>query len=414
MKHLTLKHRKYYFQVNVPKDLIDTLGKKNIKHPLSRDLRESEIECLKHTHYYDDLFERLRTESTNDLDHLVKSIRQAHKLQSYEAEEGMFDLLLEKIDHLVDNKQLELSKAESLVDAATTQSVLLEDLITQYQSEDTVSLRYQKQKQSIFDTLLRYYGNIGIELINKRKAGDYVRDVIVKNGGALATQKNKLTPIGNIFTWAVDRGMIADNPFTGISRTLKSGAKAITRSEYTKEELIRIYQNFDADPKLKKIKTMATISLYTSGRIEEIAQLKVTDVEGNHLHIRGTKTKAAERKIPIHSHIQKLIAQLAEDSYDGYLISGLGSDTFDDKRSHAISKQYGRFKSKLGYGREKNFHTFRRNFIQQLEEHKVPLETAKTLCGHERDDITFGLYSSGVSDEALREELEKIDFSYLL
>ena len=61
--------------------------------------------------------------------------------------------------------------------------------------------------------------------------------------------------------------------------------------------------------------------------------------------------------------------------------------------------------------RETDFHSFRRTFTTALENAGVLSNVAEELIGHEKQSFTFNRYSSGLTEEPLREAVEKVVYS---
>jgi len=158
------------------------------------------------------------------------------------------------------------------------------------------------------------------------------------------------------------------------------------------------------------VSELIQIAAYTGARIEEICSLKIDKVEADRIHIEEAKTEAGWRTIPIHPKITDLVANLEDNSADGYLLSGLTFNKYGD-RSNAIGKQFGRLKTKAGYGPDYVFHSFRKGVATQLEAASVPENVAARLLGHEFRTMTYGLYSGGMLPfEVLQDAMGKVDW----
>ena len=125
------------------------------------------------------------------------------------------------------------------------------------------------------------------------------------------------------------------------------------------------------------------IAIYTGARIEEICQIKTTEVSDNSIRIVNSKTQAGIREVPIHSEILNLINDLKLNSTDGYLISSLKTNRLG-QRSASIGKKFGRLKAKLGFGKRKVFHSIRNTVITKLEQADVSESVTADIVGHER------------------------------
>lgn len=151
------------------------------------------------------------------------------------------------------------------------------------------------------------------------------------------------------------------------------------------------------------------LGMYTGARIEEICSLKVEHCDDKALHIGDAKTHAGIRSVPIHSEIAEKVKALKEASKDGYLISGLTFNKYDD-RSNAVGKRFGRLKQSLGFPEAKVFHSIRKTLVTLLENAGATENLAADIVGHEKKTMTYGLYSGGHTLEAMRVVLEKVRY----
>ena len=84
-------------------------------------------------------------------------------------------------------------------------------------------------------------------------------------------------------------------------------------------------------------------------------------------------------------------------------------------RSHSehqtrLSRRFGRLRSSLGYGPELVFHSLRKTVTTKLEQAGVPEGVAADIVGHEKQTITYGLYSGGTSMAQKMEAITKISY----
>ena len=157
------------------------------------------------------------------------------------------------------------------------------------------------------------------------------------------------------------------------------------------------------------LSALIQLGAYTGARIEELCSLKLDNVTEDRFKIEDSKTSAGIREIPIHTHIKKLVAQLKKDSTDGYLLSGLTFNKYND-RSNAVGKQFGRLKADLGYGPDYVFHSLRKGVATQLETAGIAENVTARLLGHDFRSMSYGLYSGGVSFEVLSKALGRVDW----
>ncbi|MCE6957595.1 tyrosine-type recombinase/integrase [Cereibacter sphaeroides] len=151
------------------------------------------------------------------------------------------------------------------------------------------------------------------------------------------------------------------------------------------------------------------IAMWTGCRIEEICALTVANARADHLFIEDAKSPAGNREVPIHSRLEPVLEKLKASSTDGYVISGLTFNKYKD-RSNAIGKRFGRLKSSLGFGPQHVFHSIRKTVATELENAGVPENVAADILGHDKPNITFGLYSGGTSLANKQVAIEKLHY----
>ena len=151
------------------------------------------------------------------------------------------------------------------------------------------------------------------------------------------------------------------------------------------------------------------LAAHTGCRIEELCSLRLVNVQDDRIVITDAKTEAGWRDIPIHQNIKQTVARLVNTATGEYLISGLSFNKYGD-RSNAIGKRFGRLKTRLGFGSDYVFHSFRRAFSTQLENAGVERTTVARLMGHELGDETFGGYSDGLVFDRLKQAVSQIQY----
>lgn len=171
------------------------------------------------------------------------------------------------------------------------------------------------------------------------------------------------------------------------------------RQIYTRDDTLTLHQAA-LDNKDKPLADLIALGWYTGARIEELCKLKkdsVITVDGIRcFDFPKSKSKASKRVVPIHPSLLLTIDRLSKDSTDTFLIPAESADKYG-KRSHAISKAFGRLRTAAGFTKLHVFHSFRHTVITGLIRADVPDHLAKELVGHDTDSVTHGVYSKGAS-----------------
>ena len=182
------------------------------------------------------------------------------------------------------------------------------------------------------------------------------------------------------------------------------------RVAFEPASIAKIYQ---AALEIKDQPLADTIALgaYTGARINELACLKVTDVtESGSIKITSSKTKAGVREIPIHPALVDVVRRLCRDSNSGYLIPSESANQYGN-RGDPLSKRFGRLKNSMGFTKGSEvFHSIRKTIITLMENAGVAEGVAADIVGHEKQTMTYGLYSTGSMLEIKREALSKATY----
>ena len=184
-------------------------------------------------------------------------------------------------------------------------------------------------------------------------------------------------------TYRLPQGANADNPFRDVK--LPKSLKPLGETGRRPLELLEIKHLLAScdDPEVKRfIRTAA----YTGLRIKEIGALtrkeSVVHKDGYQC-LRVTddaKTRASSsRLIPLPFSVDML--ELPDEPV--YEVP--------------VGKRFGRMKQRLGYGESTVFHSIRKTFATCCEQLGIPEGTAADILGHEKNTLSYGLYSGGTS-----------------
>lgn len=211
--------------------------------------------------------------------------------------------------------------------------------------------------------------------------------------------------------WRVDFKDKA-NPFLGHDLPQGGGSELAgqERQIYTRADALKLHQAA-LDNRDKPLADLITLGWYTGARIEELCRLtkeSVITVDGIRcFDFPKSKSKASKRVVPIHPSLLPSIDRMIEESADTYLIT-IKSDGPYGKRSHAISKAFGRLRTAAGFSKLYVFHSFRHTVVTELIRADVPDALAKELVGHETGSVTHDVYSKGASTKQKFDAISKL------
>ena len=191
------------------------------------------------------------------------------------------------------------------------------------------------------------------------------------------------------------------NPFIGHDLPQGGGSETAgkDREIYSRADALKLHQAaLDNDD--KPLAGLIACGWFTGARIEELCLLNkdsVITVDGiKCFDFPRSKSKASKRVVPIHPSLLATVDRLREGSTDSFLILAESADKYG-KRSHAISKAFGRLRTAAGFSKLHVFHSFRHTVVTELIRSDVPDALAKELVGHETGSVTHDVYSKGAS-----------------
>lgn len=202
------------------------------------------------------------------------------------------------------------------------------------------------------------------------------------------------------------------NPFVGHDLPQGGGSETAgkDREIYTRADALKLHQaalGNDDQP----LADLIAFGWYTGARIEELCLLSkdsVVSVDGiKCFDFPRSKSKASKRVVPIHPSLLTTVDRLCEDSTDTFLIPAESADKYG-KRSHAISKAFGRLRTAEGFSKLYVFHSFRHTVVTELIRADVPDALAKELVGHETGSVTHDVYSKGASTKQKLAAISKL------
>lgn len=233
-----------------------------------------------------------------------------------------------------------------------------------------------------------------------------------EEGKALATIRRSLSELRGYWTYLISIEAVSENnlPFEKLSmpKESKRNAGEETRKPFTASEVVKLLMAAE-EKQDGELADLIRLGMWTGVRIEALCSLKVQNVTEDSFEILADKNQAGKRTVPIHTKLKPTMAKLVKNSSDGYVLSGLSENKYGD-RSNAIGKRFGHLKESLGFGKYHVFHSIRKTVSTLLENAGIPENVAADIIGHEKNTMTYGLYSEGASLEVKREAIEKIDY----
>ncbi|NDK08952.1 tyrosine-type recombinase/integrase [Candidatus Gracilibacteria bacterium] len=220
------------------------------------------------------------------------------------------------------------------------------------------------------------------------------------------TINNHMSNYNKFFDYLIYEELLTDNPLNNIKSLAEEESEKV---EYSQEDLDKIFSSGME----KKYFNMCKFALYAGLRIQEILSIKKDDIKDNLIHItlEDTSHKKHTRVIPIHKNILDLIEYQKKHNPSDYLFF----DFSKKEEPKNVGKLVNRRLRKIINDSNKSFHSFRKNFSQEIELNTNGEEkTKKYLLGHSfKNDVTHSIYNKNkINIEKLVDCIKQITFNY--
>ena len=401
----------YYAELNVPKDVQYVLGRRRFRKTLNTtDKKEAQRKEPFVVSAWKEKIAIARNKG-GDIHELSQIYKESSEEAQFELEEMFQDIVVDDYGktHLSQLTPEENKKALYKYQLLTGQKIKIDILLDEWLKSWQVQ---QKGKEQGTRYIRKFCSKFQItERVTKANLMEWCAYLIKHEGLSSKTVRCRLSPCKVYWEFLEIKGYVNTNPFANINLN-NTTFKTVTQSResFSNEEINYLYNEIkkisNSEPELFHL---FQIAIYTGARIEEICQIKTTEVSDNSIRIVNSKTQAGIREVPIASEILSLIRDLKLNSTDSYLISSLKTNRLG-QRSASIGKKFGRLKAKLGFGKRKVFHSIRNTVITKLEQADVSESVTADIVGHEKKTITYGLYSGGSSMAQKIEAIEKIKY----
>lgn len=260
------------------------------------------------------------------------------------------------------------------------------------------------------------------EAVTKRTAGDYKTLGFVRAGANWRTANKDFSALSGYWKWLVTRGIAKENVWQGMLLPKLKREEGEQKRPYTDQELLRLLRGCVPSVALKDAMHIAALS---GMWIEEICRVRVGDIRGDLIDLKGTKTAAARRIVPIHADLSATVARRCDGKAStAFLFDELPTPPPGSarERSSPLVKAFTRYRRAMGVDeraegvRQSNvdFHSFRRWFAQAARDAinegrgvGYSYWTIAEVMGHSKDGnlplgMTMGLYAGEDTIDAKR------------
>jgi integrase len=319
-----------------------------------------------------------------------------------------------------------LSYPKSAKSASVSLSVIAPAVTFEALSSLYLADRGQDQKTSTLKETKICHGTISAALgeldMRTHSRADLValRDRL--GDGRMPSTVNKLiVKLSAVLAWSVENGHISKSYDKKLKLTkgLESSRKAFTQDQVS---MLVAYSNTLPESSWKR--WLLSLGAITGGRLNEISQLTVSDVQAlasgiTAIHInevgegKSIKNKRSERLVPLTDSAYGFDLTAFLRYVDARKVSGSDSLAQIGYKTAGEWVNQQAIPAALGdtYGPGLVFHSLRHSLASLMQVKGVPTTHAQAVMGHASGTITFDTYGSGVPVETIAEVLRGLFIS---
>ena len=437
----------YSAVVQVPKDVRHLLGKTAFKKSLkTSDKRIAQAKAVPFVDGWKKLIEAARQgqheAAESRISMIVADIRAMQSLLEKDPEDNHAQAGLDAAHmHLQDLliraqgannfEELASSEQKQVIDSfkiGTGQEHLFLQFLEEHLESLVVTHRTKESKKQQISRYAQLFPKLGDA--TRKNVREFMKHLRDDERLTNTTIKRDLSALGVYWDFIRDEGLAPlddqNNPFKEQKPLNNTLGQDAARMPFTKEQLRSLFRKLltnatTGNAQDKALLDLSLIALCTGARREEIGQLKIKDIELGMSHeiscisIKNAKTEAGVRTIPVHPTIMELVRKRAQNStsQDSFLFPELSANR-QGVRTDALGKRFSRLKDSLGFGPELVFHSIRKSFTTFMEQAEVPEGVTADIVGHEKQTITYGLYSGGTSTQQKLAAIMQLPLDFVL
>lgn len=227
----------------------------------------------------------------------------------------------------------------------------------------------------------------------------------IRNADVGDSTKSRIKSVFNLMYKYAMKHEIVEKNYAQLCDGVKRSSPQIVRIPFSDQEIETLWQHLEIP-----FADMILIGIYSGWRPQELAVLKIADVDlENMTYTGGLKTDAGKnRLVPIHP----LVADLVKKNYAAAIevkSEFLFNDPEGQQGTHLTYDKYrGRFRKVMArLAMEHKPHDTRHTFITKAKEVNMNEYVLKMIVGHEVQDITEKIYTHRTIED-LKKEMEKI------
>jgi integrase len=416
--YLKLRGRTYYVRVQIPPALRKAAGgrREYVRTLKTRDFSEAERRKHIHVAEFKRRIAQLEAHGEDpDAELFAKALsfkeaverNRGQKIYPYDDPEFAEDMGDFWLSEALDEAKTILEehgdeKAERFMRVVKGEATFIRDVYPSWLDETRPKPKQRDAHSKVLRDYIEWAGHgITVEETDRTKAGAYISHLMSARALAPKTVERYRSSLSTLWNWLEEKGMAEVNNPWAKHRSIRPTVRT-KRKPLSDDQLVSLLSgSYDTPTYRQVLADLTRLALVTGCRLEELCALKKPDVlkrkDGYWFVIAEGKTEAAAREVPVHHCVDHIVDTRRREKGE-YLFGEITPGAYG-RRSHHVSKAYGRYRKLVGVAeRGQDFHALRHTFTDMMEGAGVSVPIIQLLIGHSRKATmgTTAVYSQGV------------------
>lgn len=217
-------------------------------------------------------------------------------------------------------------------------------------------------------------GNTDIKKIDSNMINRLIKTLRAK-GNTDSTINSKLALVSSLMTYAWKNNLIEHKPYIPTFKITS------TKEKYLTDDELCIMLEYCCNNDLKQLHNIILTGINTGMRINEILNLKYTDIQNNYFRVWKNKTNKPH-SIPMNLTMIQLFTGLLEEN------NTLSQEFIFTMNYAQVQYQFDKVVTALDIT-DATIHTLRHTFCSKLVQKNIPLTTIQQLANHKSYKTTL-------------------------
>jgi len=272
---------------------------------------------------------------------------------------------------------------------ASAVGITFTELCDRWESVNKLTLKPStfEQYQKMLKRLRGWCGDVNISQITRHDCERYL--LLQSQSYSRSVVHSLQVALSLVLGYAVVNDWLPKNPARGIRLPRNFGGRTVVRSVLEPEQIWLLVEALR-----EPYATLVEVLYQTGLRISEARELRWSDLVDGVLHVRGTKSRGADRRLPLSLALQARLRLLCVEGE--HVFHGRGEATLNQQNWLRREVRPAALKLGIKLG---GWHDFRHACSRRLRRDRVHPKLVSAVLGHSKVNLAMDVYDRATVEE---------------